>query len=100
LRGLTRAVHDRDCNALIDSFSAESLAALGLGRGALVTDCEANFQALQQFGGITIDEFKVISVTGPRAVVSTTGRVAGKPLIGEDHFIRQNGNWKVDLLAY
>jgi hypothetical protein len=100
LRGLTAAVQTQNCNALIDSLSAESLKLMGLERGALVSNCQANFQELQQFGGMSITNFKVVSQTGARAVVSTSGTAGGEPFTGEDHFIRENGNWKIDLPSY
>lgn len=97
VRRLTTAVRERDCNALIDSMSAEAVAQLGIGRQQSLATCEKAFRVLGSFGGLTIDNVKVVSQRGARAVISESGTLAGEPFVGEDHLVRENGNWKLTI---
>ena len=97
LRRLVKAVHDGDCRTLVDSMSAATVQQFDLGSEQNLAACRATFDALNALGGITIDDMKIVSQTGAHAVVSTTVTVQGQSTTEEDQFVRENGNWKVDL---
>jgi hypothetical protein len=96
-RRLTKAVRDGDCNALVDSISTATAERLGLSRQRGVANCELVIRQLQSLGGITFANVRVVSQTGSHAVISETYTVGGQTATGEDHLVRENGNWKIEI---
>ncbi|WP_132124240.1 DUF6777 domain-containing protein [Actinocrispum wychmicini] len=97
VRRLTDAVRNKDCKGLFDLMSARAITQLGLNSAESLSNCQQSFQALESFGGITINEIKVLSQTGARAEISITATISGQSVTEQDHMVRENGNWKVDI---
>jgi hypothetical protein len=97
LRGLTDAVRGSDCKALFDLMSARTVAKLGLDNAESIANCQQSFQVLQSFGGITINDTKVVSLTGARAEISVTSTISGQTVTEQNHMVRESGNWKLDF---
>lgn len=98
-RRLTDAVRNSDCNALFDAMSAATVARFGLRRAESLANCQQVFQLLQTYGGITINDVKIVSQTGARAVISVTSTLDGQTFTEESHLVRENGNWKITIAA-
>ncbi|GAB3908144.1 hypothetical protein GCM10029964_107440 [Kibdelosporangium lantanae] len=97
LHGLTEAVRTGDCKTLFSLMSAATVTRLGLNTAQSVTNCRQSFQLLQSFGGLTINDIKVRSLTGARAEISVTSTISGQTVTEQNHLVRENGNWKLDF---
>jgi ketosteroid isomerase-like protein len=97
VRGLVAAVRNEDCDALVSYMSTGTLAQFGAGRQEVVSMCQDAFRQLESFGGLTIDDVRVVSQTGAQAVISVTATVNGQTSTEENQLIRENGNWKLNV---
>ncbi|OLF12614.1 DUF6777 domain-containing protein [Actinophytocola xanthii] len=97
VRGLVSAVRDEDCDALVSYMSSGTLERFGAGHQELVSMCREAFTQLESFGGLTVDDVRVVSQTGARAAISVTATVNGQTSTAENELVRENGNWKLDV---
>jgi hypothetical protein len=93
IRGLTDAVRDNDCGALLRLLSARTVTRFGLDAAS----CKDAFDYLAQDGGITIDKVTVVSQHGAEAVIEATVTVTGHTSTERDRMLRENGTWKIDI---
>jgi hypothetical protein len=99
VRALVDAIRDGDCYALIDLLSAAAAARLGASRQASVANCKEAFAELKSLGGVTVNGVNVVSQAGARAVISGAVTFEGETVTRQEHFVRENGSWKVALVG-
>lgn len=85
---------------MFDFYIAGSLDRLGISRSQGVEDCQVAFQFLASRAVASPSAtFGSARCREPRATVTVGETVAGPQITEQMTFVRDNGNWKIDILV-